>query len=163
MDTLIPLLLIVVAVIVGLVALYLVCGLIYWLYRIICYNFYFDNPRKVDGKVVDMKYEPSQTYTTTDGNNVTSTHYTPEKNRVIFKTKVKTSDIDSDKLYQRCRIGDDLVVHYQDRYSEPRFWSGPIQMDGHRLIKIECPKDETVLFNDVKPTTLVAARARRGR
>jgi len=162
MDTFLLILMGILSVIVGVAILYFVAILIHSLYRLIFYNFYFDSVKKTDGKVVDMKYEPSRTYTTTTGK-TTTTHRTPEKNRVIIKTKIKTSDIDSDRLYQRCRIGDTLVVHYQERYSEPRFWLGPIKLDGHRLIKIKCPKNESVVFNDVKPTTLVAARARRGR
>lgn len=135
------------------VAAILIYSLLSWLFTIIFYNFSYSAPVTYPGKVIDMKYIPPQIYTQIHNSNKTSyttTHTTPEKNQVTFQTEKATTTIDSEELYQRVRIGEDIKVISQSEYIKPKYWDGKWEYKGERLIRILCYKDQIVEFNDEK-------------
>lgn len=105
------------------------------------------------GTVEDMKYTaPRSQYVGVAGKGGHMQHR-PEKNEVIIKTSLKTTTIDSDKLYQRVRIGEDVKVLSQKEYIKPRFWQGHWEEYSDRLISVTSIKNQTVEFNEKQPIT----------
>lgn len=125
-----------------------------FLVRLIFFRFSFGPLSESTGKVTDMEYVPPRT--TYNGKTTTTT---PEKNHVYFKTDQGETSLDSDELYQRVRIGEDIQVKYQERFKKPRFWNGKWKEDGLRLISVTNKYDDTVDFNDEKP--VLSERERR--
>jgi hypothetical protein len=136
------------------IVLFLAWLVLSWLYRVIFYRKHYGAVKTDKGEITNMKFTPERTwYTTTTTNGITSTHrhHEPEKNYVYIKTDEWDMAIDSDRLYQRCRIEDEVKVTYQNVYLEPRFWSGKLKKYTYRINKVLCPKDKTVDFNKTKP------------
>jgi hypothetical protein len=120
-----------------------------WVFKMIFYEFSYDQLKTYDGEVIDMEYTPPRTTTTFNGKTTTTTT-TPEKNVVIFKTELKTSSVDSDKLYQRVRVGESVKVESQSYYIKPRFWDGKWEYDGELLISVTSEKNQKVNFNEAR-------------
>jgi hypothetical protein len=118
------------------------------LYRFIFLRFHYSDARQSVGEITDMDYTPPRYVS-----NGKTTTYHAEKNTVNIKTDQKHTEIDSDDLYQRCRIGDKVKLTYQVRYAEPRFWNGELSLDGFRLISVRCPRKQIVNFNNEKPVS----------
>lgn len=133
---------------------FLVFMLLAWIARMIFYEFSYDRIKEYKGEVVEMEYTPPRTTSTYNAatKSMQTTHH-PEKNVVIFKTELKTTEVDSDKLYQRVRIGESVLVKSQARYIRPRYWSGQWEYDGEMLVSVTSEKNQTVLFNDEEPVT----------
>lgn len=139
----------------GLVILFvgfLVFMLLAWIAKMIFYEFSYAAAKQYKGEVIEMEYTPPRTTVVSTGK-TTTTQYHPEKNVVIFKTELKTTEVDSDKLYQRVRIGESVLVRSQGVYAKPRFWHGQWEYDGERLISVTSEKNQTVEFNDEQPAT----------
>lgn len=154
METFVKGLLFLAMAVAGLVILWLLGLLIHWLFMLIFFSFHYGEIHVLPGKVVDMDYTASYTtYTTSTVNGITSTtsHYHPEKNEVMIEVAGTTHHIDSDKLYQRSRIGDKVKFTFQNCYHLPRFWAGELKMDSTRILRVDCPNDNSVLFDDPKP------------
>lgn len=137
---------------IGLFLAFLVFMFVAWLCRIIFYEFSYAPAKTYKGEVIEMEYTPPRTTTSFNGKSTTTTHH-PEKNVVIFKTDLKTTEVDSDKLYQRVRIGESVTVKSQPRFMKPRFWQGNWEEDGEMLVSVTSEKNQTVEFNDEEPVT----------
>lgn len=128
--------------------------LLAWIFKAIMYEYSYAEVKSYPGEVVDMKYVPPRTrtiYNTATKTMQTSTD--PEKNIVIIKTELRTTQLNSSKLYQRVRIGESVVVKSQAEYSKPKYWQGNWEYEGDRLISITSEKNQSVLFNEEKPAT----------
>ena len=121
--------------------------LIYLLYRVIFFKSIYGKIEVENGIVIEMDYIPSSgTYDIITN----SYYYTLEKNEVWIETKSLEKHLDSDELYQRVCIADDIKVTFQKEYTIPRFWYGLPEFSDYRIIKIECPKNLVVDFNESK-------------
>lgn len=123
-----------------------------WLCRVIFYDFSYGPIKSYKGEVIEMEYTPPRTTTTFNGK-FTTTSTTPEKNVVQMKTELGEFEVDSDRLYQRVRIGESVTVVSQERFMKPRFWEGQWEYDGQRLLTVTSEKKQTVEFNDEKPVS----------
>lgn len=126
------------------VVLYVLYKIISYTLMRIFYSFKYSELKVIEGKITDMKYQPKRT--TYSGKGVVTTY--SEKNKVFFSSHLKNSVIDSDKLYQRVRIGEKIEIRYQERYTLPRFWQGSYKLHGYRLISISSVLGEKVVFNE---------------
>lgn len=122
--------------------------------KMVFYKTYYDTMKEYKGEVVDMQYVPRRTHTTYNAaTKTTQTHTDPEKNIVIFRTELRTTKVDSDKLYQRVRIGESVLVKSQPTYIKPRYWQGDWEYDGDMLVSVTSEKNQTVNFNNQEPVT----------
>lgn len=137
---------------IGLFLAFLAFMLVAWICKMIFYKTYYAEMKEHKGEVIEMKYTPPRTTVTSTGKTTTTTHH-PEKNVVIFKTDLKETEVDSDKLYQRVRIGESVLVKSQAKYIKPRYWQGEMEYDGDMLVSVTSEKNQTVQFNDEKPVT----------
>lgn len=119
--------------------------ILHWLFRVIVYSFHYGPVKTSKGKVTNMDYTPART----TYNGVTAVR-SSEKNIVYFTTDQGSTEVDSDLLYQRVRIGESIKVTYQNRYKQSR-WDGRVSPDGMRLLSIQSRLKQVVNFNDPKP------------
>lgn len=122
-----------------------------WICKLIFYSFAYDPALDHKGKVKDMRYRASYVTTQMVGKTMTTTYH-PAQNWVRFETEVADTEIDSESLYQRVRIGESVTVRSQKIFIKPRFWDGEWKYDGDRLISVTSEKDLQVDFNDEKPS-----------
>lgn len=141
---------------VGLFVAFLLFVALAWICKMIFYKTYYAEMKTYKGEVLDMEYTPPRTWTTSstvNGVTTTQVHTDPEKNVVIIRTELRETSIDSDKLYQRVRVGESVIVKSQAKHIEPRFWQGAMEYDGEMLVSVTSEKNQTVLFNDEEPVT----------
>lgn len=136
-----------------LVALFLVCYLVFYLlyslYRVVCFEFSYARATTQEGEVLEKEYTPSSMYTTSDGK-TTTTHYTSAKYEVTFKTDLKTTTVDSQDLYDSVEKNEKVSVVSQARYAKPRFWHGEWDYDGNRLVSITTSKGVKIPQSEAK-------------
>lgn len=122
-----------------------------WICKLIFYDFSYAASKSYKGEVVDMEYTAPRTTVHSTGKS-TYTTTTPEKNVVVIKTELKTVRLDSDRLYQRVRVGESVTLVSQSVYIKPKLWQGSWEYDGDRLLTVTSEKNQTVEFNEEKPS-----------
>lgn len=118
--------------------------------RLIFLSFTYGEVKTMPGKIVDQDFTAGTTHSHTQPNGVTTFSRTADSFEVTIETELKTTVVEAEALFMRCRIGEAVELTYQDRFATPRFWNGETKLDGHRLLKIKA-QGGVVRFNSKKP------------
>lgn len=117
------------------------------------YEHAYDTPLMYDGTVTNMDYTPSRTSYNAATKSITTS---PEIHKVYitFKTSIGLVKkcIDSEYLYQRVRVDDEIKVKSQSVYSKFRYsQDSKWEYDKERVINIISPKEKIIKVNSEKP------------
>jgi len=136
--------------IISLIALAIVSGVVYFLFRVIFVRKVYSDLKVEKGVVTNMDYTPPRTTTIYNGKTTTTTHH-PAQHDVYIKSENLELSYDHERLYQTVRLDDDVEISYQDKY-EYYTWQNKTEAtpEGIRTISITSPKGRVVEINDKK-------------